>query len=273
MSMRYELGMATRLDTLQAAVTLANIRPQLSIAQANLRNEGGRLNALMGRRPESPLQIANEQVVERDPLVDSVALELAQMRPDIAAQAMWVDILGKNRQAQKADLLPYLTMYGSYGYVGRTADTVFEDGHDSWMASVALNIPVFDGMYNRGRVAETEGQIRRTEAEVTGLRRDVQVEVMELLANLRMAREVLDAVILNQEQAEEVLEESLLMLQLGKVNYLDVLVSESNRAEARSNVINARYEVLVMTASLKRALGYSPLVGLADIPGLVPEVN
>ena len=58
MKMRYELGMATRLDTLQAAVTLANIRPQLSIAQANLRNEGSRLNAIMGRRPEEPLQVA-----------------------------------------------------------------------------------------------------------------------------------------------------------------------------------------------------------------------
>lgn len=271
--MRYELGMATRLDTLQAAVTLANIEPQLSIARATLRNEGSRLNALMGRRPEAPLRIANEVFVERDPLDDGVALELAQMRPDIQAQALWVDILQKNRQAQVADNRPYLTVYGSYGYVGRTVDTVFDDGHDAWRAAVALNIPVFDGLYTRGRVDETEGRIRRTEAEVTGLRRDVQVEVMELLANLRMARQVLDAVILNQERAEEVLEESLLMLQLGKVNYLDVLVSEANRAEARSNVIDARYEVLAMTASLKRALGYSPLLGLNEIPGLVPEVN
>jgi outer membrane protein TolC len=273
MTMRYDLGMATRLDTLQAAVTLANIRPQLSIAEANLRNEGSRLNALMGRRPEQPLRIANEQVVEVDPLIETTALELAQNRPDITAQALFVDILRKNRQAQIADNRPYLTMYGAYGYVGRTTDTMFDEGHDSWMASVALNIPLFDGMYTRGRVAETEGRIRRTEAELTGWRRDVQVEVMEILANLRMARQVLDAVILNQERSEEVLEESLLMLQLGKVNYLDVLVSESNRAEARSNVIDARYEVLVLTASLKRALGYSPLVGLTDIPGLVPEVN
>jgi len=273
MSMRYELGMATRLDTLQAAVTLANIRPQLSIARANLRNEGSRLNALMGRRPEDPLQISNEQVVEDDPLIEITALEMAQNRPDITAKALFVDILRKNRQAQVADNRPYLTMFGSYGYVGRTADTMFDNGHDSWRAAVALNIPLFDGMYTRGRVAETEGKIRRTEAELTGWRRDVQVEVMEILANLGMARQVLDAVILNQQRSEEVLEESLLMLQLGKINYLDVLVSESNRAEARSNVIDARYEVLVLTASLKRALGYSPLVGLTDIPGLVPEVN
>jgi len=273
MKMRYELGMATRLDTLQAAVTLANIRPQLSIAQANLRNEGSRLNAIMGRRPETPLKVANEQVVEDDPLNEGRALELAQIRPEIEATALFIDILHKNRQAQVADYRPYLTMYGSYGYVGKTFDSVFDEGHDSWRASVALNIPIFDGLLTQGRVAETDGRIRRSEAELTGRRREVQVEVMEILANLRMARQVLEAVILNQERSEEVLDESLLMLQMGKINYLDVLVSEANRAEARSNVIDARYEVLALTSSLKRAIGFSPLVPLKSIPGLVAEVS
>ncbi len=110
------------------------------------------------------------------------------------------------------------------------------------------------------------------QAEQTGNRRLVQVEVLELLANLRLARGVLEAVVLNQTRSEEVLDESLLMLELGKINYVDVLVSESNRAEARSNVIDARYEVLTITASLKRALGYSPLVSLNSIPDLVTEV-
>jgi outer membrane protein TolC len=63
------------------------------------------------------------------------------------------------------------------------------------------------------------------------------------------------------------------MLQLGKINYLDVLVAEANRAEAQSNVIDARFEVLILTSSLKRAIGFSPLVALRDIPGLVQEVN
>jgi len=270
-SLRYEMGLATRLDTLQAAVTVANTRPELAVAQARLRNEGGRLNALLGRRPEAPLKVANNQPLEMDPLRQETALGLAQMRPELMATQLFVDILGKNRQAQKSELLPYLTMDGAYGYVGRTADSVFEDGHDTWTAAVALNIPVFDGLLYRGQVEETDARIRRTEAELTGRRRDVQVEVLEILANLTMAREVLGAVQLNLMRSEEVLDESLLMLQLGKINYVDVLVSESNRATARRNVIDARYEVLTLTASLKRAIGYSPMTPLRDIPGLVAE--
>jgi outer membrane protein TolC len=64
----------------------------------------------------------------------------------------------------------------------------------------------------------------------------------------------------------------MLRLELGQARYLDVLLAESNRAQARSNVIDARFEVLRRTASLKRALGYSPLTPLTEIPGLVAEV-
>ncbi|MCP4293164.1 MAG: TolC family protein [bacterium] len=273
MRLRYELGMATRLDTLQAAVTLANIQPRLNIAEADLRNQGSRLNALMGRRPEQPLSVVNSQSLERDRINDDTALLLAQQRPDLASVDVFTDILRRNRKAQKAENMPFITVNGAYGYVGTQFDNIFENGHDSWSAAVALNIPVFDGMLHRGLVAETEAQIRRTEAEQSGHRRLVQVEVLEVLANLRLARGVLDAVELNLTRSEEVLEESLLMLEMGKINYLDVLVSESNRAEARSNVIDARYEVLALTASLKRAVGYSPLVSLQSIPGMVTEVS
>jgi outer membrane protein TolC len=272
-TMRYELGLATRLDTLQAAVTVANTRPQLAVAEARLRNEGSRLNAVMGRTPEAPLRIANRQVLELDPIDDAVALALAQERPELEATALFVDILRRNRQAQVAGRRPYLTLSGSYGYVGRTVDTVFDDGHDSWRATAAVTVPVFDGLLTKGLVDETEARIRRTEAELQGRRRDVQVEVLEILANLRLARDLLAAVQLNLERSEEVLEESLLMLQLGKTNYLDVLVAEANRAEARSNVIEARYTVLTLTASLKRAIGWSPMIRLADIPGLAAEVE
>ncbi len=272
-TLRYEMGLVTRLDTLQAAVTVANTRPRLAVAEARLRNEGSRLNAYLGRRPEAPLRIANDQALEMDNLVQAEALRLAQLRPDLMATQLFVDILGRNRQAQKSELLPYLSLAGAYGYVGRTADSLFDDGHDSWRASVALNVPVFDGLLHRGLVKETDARIRRTEAELSGRRRDVQVEVLELLANLILARDVMVAVQLNLERAEEVLDESLLMLEMGKINYIDVLVAEANRVEARSNVINARYEVLTLTASLKRAIGWSPMVPLREIPGLVAEVS
>jgi len=273
MRMRFDLGLVTRLDTLQAAVALANTKPRLEVARAELRNSGAHLNSLMGLEPGSPLAVVNDFRLELQPLRDEVALLLARRRPELRAAETFTDILRRNRKAQKAENMPYLNLAGSYGYIGKEFDSVFDAGHDSWSVAATVTVPIFDGMLNRGLVSQTEAQIRRTETEVQGQRRQVQVQVLDLLANLRLARGLLDAVTLNLENAEEVLEESLLMLELGKTRYLDVLVAEANRTEARSNVIAANNEVLTLTAGLKRALGYSPLTRLQDIPNLVAEVS
>jgi len=278
--MRQRLGLATALDTLQAAVSLANTRPQLTVARAGLRNAGSRLNVLMGRRPETPLSIVDRFTLELDPVDEDAALRLTPQRPDLVANSRFIDILRRNRQVQQADHRPYLTVNGAYGYVGRTTGTLFDSGHDTWRAAVTLNIPVFDGLLTRGLVKETRARIRRTEAELDAQRSAAELEVLEILADLRSAREVLGATRLNLDRSRDVLDESMLRLKLGKAGYLDVLLAQSNLAQARAALIDARYDVLSRTAAFKRALGYSPLQPLDAIPGLVrsgthpePEMN
>ena len=107
-------------------------------------------------------------MLELDPLVDQVALTRAQERPELVAGDLLADILRRNRQAQGSERYPYLTGHGAYGYVGKEFDTLFDDGHDSWRASVALNWSLFDVLLTKGLVQETEAQIRRTEAELDG---------------------------------------------------------------------------------------------------------
>lgn len=267
--LRYHLGLATQLDTLQAAVGRANTLPDLSRATTGLRTAGARLNALMGREAGAPLRISPRSDLETGRIDPGVALALAAERPDLAAGRLLVDIQRRGRQAQKADNLPYLTVAGSYGYVGRSTDTLFDDGHDSWRAAVALNVPLFDGLLTRGLVREADGRIRRSEAELSAQRRDVEVEVLDLLARLDSAREVLAAVTVNLDRAEEARSQSILQLELGKASYVDVLVAEANRSDAQAAVIDARYEVLALTASVKRAIGRSPSERLDAIPDLL----
>ncbi len=267
--MRFELGTATRLDTLQAAVALANIEPQLRQARQQVANAGARLNAVLGRSPDEPVRIANEANLELDPIDREKALALAVDRPELAAMDRLLGMLGRQRQAFSADARPYLTMHGSYGRVGTTLDTLWDDGHETWLASVALNVPLFTGLLTKGRVDETRAQIRRTEAELTGYRRQAQVQVLEILNHLEAARQNLRAADLNLERAAEALAESLLMYELGRVSYLTVLDADANHLAARRVLLDARYQVLTLTASLKRATGHSPAAPLSTIAGLV----
>ena len=89
------------------------------------------------------------------------------------------------------------------------------------------------------------------------------------LDNLAAARDNLYAARLNLVRSEDLLEQMTMRLRLGKTDYLTVLEAEASRSLARSNLIEARFEVLTLTASLKRAIGFSPMLPLTAIEGLV----
>ncbi len=269
MRLRHELGMATATDTLQAAVAVANLVPAVHTARKELRNAGARLNAGMGLPPDMPLSIRREQTLELDPLVPDTAIDLALRRPDVGMSGLWTDMLKQNRKAQKAEMRPYLSVDGSYGYVGRKLRDLDDTGHDFWRATVALNVPLFDGLLTKGLVDQTEAQIRRNEVELSGLKRNIRADVLELLDALEVSRANLRAAELNLTRSEDLLETSKLELRLGRTDYLNVLQSEASRSLARSNLIQARFDVLTTTASLKRAIGVSPMLPFAAVEGLV----
>lgn len=268
--LQFELGTATTLDTLQAAVSLANIEPSLRTARQLVANAGARLNALLGRDPRLPLSIANEGTVENETIDREQAVALATRRPDLLAAERTIGMLERQRQTQSADRWwPYLTLFGSYGRVGTDFDDQWDDGHETWTASAALNLPLWNGLFTSGQLRETRAQIRRAELETRGLQRQAQVLVLELLNNLDVARKTLAAAELNVTRAEAALAESLLMYRLGQVEYLTVLDAESNHLAAQRTRIEARYQVLSLTAAFKQAIGHSPATPLVAIDGLV----
>jgi len=268
MRLSHDLELATALDTLQAAVAVANLEPQLRLTQRGLRTAGAGLNVTMGADPKAPVAIYRQQTIELDALVHETALTLAERRPEVQQLDALGLLLRQNRRAQKADLWPFLALNGSYGLVGKKVSGLNDPGHDFWNASVVLNVPLFDGLLTRGQMQQTDAAILRTRSERDGLLRQVRMEVLDLLDGLDVARDNLRAAQLNMARADELVETSKLMLEHGQAEYLTVLASEAERAQAHSYLIQARYDVLTTTASLKRAIGVSPMLSLAAVPGL-----
>jgi len=268
MRLRRDLEMATSLDTLQAAVALAKLEPQLRLARRGVRTAGAGLNAAMGSDPGEPVAILAIEGIEVGRVNQSAALELADRRPDLQQLDLLHKLLEQTRRSHTADMRPFLSVNSSYGLVGRQVDELTNTGHDYWNASVVLNIPLFNGLLTKGRVDETRAAMLRTRAQRDGLSRQVRVQVLDLIEGLDVARQNLQAAKLNVSRADELLDTSKLRLRLGEADYLSVLVSQAERAQAQTNLIQARYDVLTTTASLKRAVGISPMRPLASVPGL-----
>ncbi len=262
---RLELDLATPLDTLRAAVALANLRPQRNSAAQSLADAGIALNVQMGRASRAPLRIAVDLQPELDPLPGSLVETDLARRPDLRQLELLERILRKNRGAQKSEHRPYLSADAAYGYVGTDLDGLFDEGHDFWSANLSVNVPLFDGLATRGKVKETEASIRRSHHEYVQALRLARQELLATTGDLLAARDNLAAGMLNETAAEEAYRQTRQRYELGLIDYLSVLDAQTQRRQAREIRIAARTQVLTLTASLKRLLGSDPRRPLAEV--------
>ena len=262
---RFQLEFATPLDTLQAAVSLANLRPEERRRAQELRRAGQQLNLLLGRDPLTPVAVVATFPLEDGNLAVDAALELARRRPDLEAQRRQSDLFELQRGVAAANLHPYLVVDGQWGFVTRELSDLTDDGQDFWRAGVTLHVPLFDGLRARGEKREAEADIRRNEIAVRDLEAQIRDEVLDAVESLEIARVNLRAATLNLERADDAYTQISLRYELGKADNLDVLNAQSERFTARSTLIEARYDVLVSLATLKRAVGVSPALPLTAV--------
>lgn len=267
---RFLLEFATPLDTLQAAVSLANLRPEQRRRSQELRRSGQQLNLLLGRDPLTPLAVVATFPLEDETVGVERALELARRRPDLEVQRRTTDLYELQRGVASAQNHPYLTAEAQWGFVTRELSDLTNDGQDYWRTGVTLHVPLFDGLRARGEKQEAEAEIRRNEVAVRDLEAQVQDEVLDAVESLEIARANLHAATLNLTRADDAYTQISLRYELGKASNLDALNAQSERFTARSTLIEARYDVLVSLATLKRAIGVSPALPLANLDSIDP---
>jgi HAE1 family hydrophobic/amphiphilic exporter-1 len=262
---RLHLGLSTPLDTLRAAVSYANLLPQRRAAEQRLHDAGANLNVLMGRPPQAPIAVEAEVPLELEAMPAEIAASALERRPDLIELDIYERILQRNRGAIKSEHHPSLAADASYGYVTTELPELTDTGHDYWSASLTLKIPLFDGMRTKGRIEEAEAQIRRARLQQEEARRRARMEIISIHGDLEAARRNYTAADLNRLAAQDALDQVTLRYELGKADYISVLDVQADRLLAQSNWIRARNEVLTLTASLKRAMGFAPTVSLAEI--------
>lgn len=270
---RFQLELATALDTLQAAVSLANLEPEARRRAQETRRQAYALNELLGRDPRSPLSIVASFPLETEAVSESRALQLAQRRPDLRSEERTVGMLELQRGANAAQTHPYLTMEGQWGYVTRDLGELTNDGQDFWRVGVTLHVPLWDGQVTKGLVRQNEAELRRQHHRVEEKRHEVRSEVLLALESREVARADLRAAELNMTRAADAYQQVRRRYELGKADRLAVLDAQAERFTARTVLLDARYSLLATTATLKRALGVSPLQPLSSVLNDVSDVH
>jgi cobalt-zinc-cadmium efflux system outer membrane protein len=220
---KYATGTGLQQDVLRAQVELSKLEDDLIMWQQKRVAAVARLNAILNRPADSPLEKTPEELnLPGAPPPSLSPAEVEGKRPLLLA---WKERIGRSEAAVKLarrDYWPNFTLGASYSQRDNLANgTVL---HDFFSATISLNIPIFFKRKQSARVAEKELDREAVIAEYAGVRAEVLAEIESLRAELERNRKRVElyrgGILL---QARQSLESAQAGYQVGKVDFLTLI--------------------------------------------------
>ena len=265
---RRAAGVATELEVLRAEVDLENQRAALFRADTQVTAARAKLNTVMVRPTDAPVEPSDRLVVTPVATTfEGAVAEALTSRPELQSLRLEVETRNKLLDVVRADMKPSVEFNGAYGFAVREPKNLFDLDFTRWAAGVTLTVPLFDGRRTAARVAQNQADRNMVTQRIAALQNQVRLDVQSVWDALALADRTLKAADLNISQARRAVEMTEASYKLGAATPLDVLdaqqaltLAENIRNQALFTHANAR-------ASLSFVMGRDPLT---DVPPVAP---
>lgn len=266
-------------DYLNAQVNLTRARNDAAVAQANLKNSIG----LVGGQP---LQLAEvPEPTEGTPstvtlegttslsaaadqqgdaaTIDRLADLAYRSRPDLAQGQQNVEASHTNTALARLDTV--LQVNTNFTASNQLNPTEFDRSlGNNRQLNVGLSYPLFDGGFVRSQYRAAQAGARAQEANLTGLRQQVAVEVEQAFRNLTQARAALPAARAATRAAEVNYEAAIESRREGVGSIVEVITAQTSLVQAQTNYVQSIYDFYGADARLARAVGQSDKIAQAS---------
>jgi len=259
---RYEAGTVPQFNVLQAEVALSNQIPvlirarntyqiaQLNIAKTlgvpyNIWHPGKSIINAVGEL------VYNERAVNKD---EEVAFA-KEHRPTLKIQRQNIQIQNQSIRVAQAGYLPQISVNTGWSFHNSSSSRQLDDTVDGWFFGATGNWAIFDGLATYGNVKQARAQLATAKVSYNDTLLEVELEVQQALDNLDQAKETLLSQTKNVEEALEALRLSQERLNAGAGTQLDVLNSQVQLTQARTNKLQALRDYNVALADLDRVTG------------------
>jgi outer membrane protein len=262
---RLHNGLATLPDVLEARSATAQAQYDLQAVLGAEEIARGDLATALGASAATMIRVQPlTEVPTPESIADSVNQAIGralEQRPDLQAEVAGIREANAQRSEARAAFYPGLNLKAN-----PTAQSTWVQqqtlpwGHTSDLTGgleLSLNWTVFDGGARRSRLAQADAGIRGAEAQVAAARDRIEDEVWTAYSNLNTAFRQREAASSLLEAATQSYAAALESYNYGVRNLLDVTAAQKVLAQARSQDILARAQVLTALAYLAFRAGDS----------------
>lgn len=261
----FQVGTVARGDVLKSRARRAQTQLDRISAVNQVELARARLSQTMGLDPGMAIEI-EESLDENVALPDSLAaVRMAlRVRPGLSQSASAERAARAGLFGAKAERLPKVTGNLSVDRSKVIDELEFDPGSVAfederyatrWQGSVALSLPIFDGLAIEGNMRSAKGALLEAEANRRQEELNVAVEVQQAWLDLREAVERISVAKEGLASAEEDYKFSKGRYELGAGTILDLLNAEVSLEQARRSHVDALVDAKVAEADLERAIG------------------
>jgi NodT family efflux transporter outer membrane factor (OMF) lipoprotein len=254
---RVTAGGASRADVLQQQATLQATLASLPALRSQLAQQRNLLATYVGSLPAqydgAAFHLDSLTLPTDLPL--SVPSKFVEQRPDVRQYSALLHQATAQIGVATANLLPQLTLTGSYGGDAARFADVFSASSVVWSLAAAVTQPLFKGgqLMHQRRAAVAAAQEAAANYKATVI--TAFQNVSNTLYALQADAEVLAAETAAERSAAGSLELVQAQYKAGGASYLQVLTSEQSYQNAAIALIKARAQRYADTAALFQALG------------------
>ncbi|WP_025322411.1 TolC family protein [Deferrisoma camini] len=246
---RFQAGVVNEFEVVRARVAVANARPPVIQARNRVRQAVAKLNNLLARPQDAPLEPQGELDQPPLPVRDlSAVIERAwERRPELQALVQARDLAQKNLTLARAEDKPTVGLRAEYGFATQEWDRL-DFRREQWSVGVQMTWPFFDSGKTRGKIAQARSQLRDVQIALDQSRQGIALEAKVALDAVEEAEKIIEAAGHNIEQARRALELAEASYRYGVGTTLDVTDAELGLTAARTDHARALRDYLVARA-------------------------
>ena len=249
----YEAGMALESDYLQALVYLDNAKVAVVEAANNRRLGMAMLNYLMGE-PQTREWTLDEPVgfecaaPDVEQLIDSARAG----RSDLAAMTRKVDVAVSQQAMAATGFVPTLGLKADYDFHD---DNLFGSMAEDWTVYVVAKWDVLTGLTDIARTGRAVQESKAAKTRLASMREGIALEVRQRYLTLQAEGEKLATANSAVDHAQRNLEIVGNRYGQGLVKVSELLDAQTDDTKAKTNRLNAAYDLILARLALKNAVG------------------
>ncbi len=254
---KYEQGLVSELEYLQAEVRWRNEIPKVTEARknydiliANLKDFAGIpqdqelvLQGSLESYPPKPRPVQTDSILNR--------------RPDFKALLWEKRLRQTNVSSQLAGYLPTLDGSFIFAYSSQSDAWKFENENKNFILGLTLNIPIYTGGYTGAQVQKAKIELSKTEIRIEKTKEKISNDLKSLYLRIDEAQQRISSAQAALQTAQKAFEIAQTSADNGVITQLDLKQTRLFLDQARLNYYLAIYDYLAAYFDWQQATGES----------------